>query len=56
LFVRLREADPWSVALLAVLPAEELEGQTPLEVARGSGDPQCLSGFSDVVAVEWGLD
>jgi hypothetical protein len=56
LFVQLRQADPWSVAQLAVLPADELEGQTPLEVARGSRDPQCLSDFAAVVAVEWGRD
>jgi hypothetical protein len=50
----LRGADSWSVALLMVIPADDLDGATPLEVARSNNDdPKCLVPFAERVAAEW---
>lgn len=49
----LRDVDPWTVAMAANTPAEELEGRSPVEWARDGKSIDTLIDYAYVLRGEW---
>jgi hypothetical protein len=53
LFSELREFDPWSVALMAVSPAPELDDQSPLQWLRDGHAADAVASLAAAMRREW---
>lgn len=49
----MRDINPWGVAALLTIPAPELGGRTPSQVARDEPESEELINFAARVAAEW---